>query len=42
MARDDRNRDCGMDDCVAKEVQTQLGVLAFSLEQCSMGCLGMA
>ena len=42
MARDDRDRNCGMDDRVEKEVQTQLGVLALSREQCSLDYLGVA
>lgn len=32
----------GLDDCLAKEAQTELGLLAFSLEQSLMDRLGSA
>ena len=41
MAGDGRNNSCRLDDSVAKEVQTQLGVLAFPLKQCVVGRVGI-
>ncbi len=41
VARDDRDGSGGMDDRLQKKVQTQLGVLALSSEQCAVDCLGM-
>ena len=42
MAGDGRNGSRGLDDCVAKKVQTQLGVLAFPVKQRVVGSLGTA
>jgi hypothetical protein len=42
MARDGCNRGRGVVCSVSKEIQTKLGILAVSLEQCVMDCLGIA
>ena len=42
MAGDGSNCSCCLDDSFAKEVQTQLGFLAFPLKQCIVGRLGIA
>jgi len=42
MAGDGRNNSCRLDDSLAKEVQTQLGFLAFPLKQWAVGRLGIA
>ena len=40
MAGNGGDGPCCLDDRVAKNVQTQLGVLAFPVEQCLVGSLG--
>ena len=41
MAGDGSNCSCCLDDSLAKEVQTQLGFLAFPPKQCIVGRLGI-
>ena len=42
MAGDVGYYSCGVDDCLAAKVQTQLGVLVLSVKQCLMDNLGPA